>query len=303
MKYLTQYVPQGSGISDGYVVIEEAGVLKAQKLSLDGTTATPDGTAEVIDNIGLFATGMDEPAYEGGTTGGGSCKYYKCASVDTTAKTWSGYELILQEGVYSVSDVVTEGLSYSGFEPLVDRIYSADGMLEVSSFYQGFQLVSPTDMTSEENDEWVITASGYLNSDTRPYLAFNGAKSNPTGWISAGYGYLPQWIQWQHKSRKMRVTSYSLQSQTNLTGSEAYERFPRTWELQGSNNGSDWVTVDKREDAIVQSDVILGETYLFTCQNPGIYSYYRIYATKNASGNTGQTFIYIGQIKAYGQFE
>ena len=43
MKYLTQYAPPGSGISDGYVVIEEAGVLKAQKLSFDGTTATPDG--------------------------------------------------------------------------------------------------------------------------------------------------------------------------------------------------------------------------------------------------------------------
>ena len=52
MKYLTQYVPQGSGISDGYVAIEEAGVLKVQKLTFDGTTATPDGTAEVIDNVG-----------------------------------------------------------------------------------------------------------------------------------------------------------------------------------------------------------------------------------------------------------
>ena len=296
MKYLTQYVPQGSGISDGYVVIEEDGVLKAQKLSFDGTTATPDGTAEVIDNVGLFATGMDEPAYEGGTTGGGSCKYYKCASVDTTVKTWSGYELILQDGVYTISETLTEGLSYSGFEPLVGRIYSADGMLEVSSFYQGFQLVSPTDMTSEENDEWKITASGYLNSGTNPYMAFTGYVTD-WGWISQGYGTLPQWIQWQNKKRKTMITSYSMLVGTNLP-EEAEKRFPGTWILQGSDNGSSWVTVD---EVVSHGTVVNGQTYSFTCKNPGSYYYYRIYVTESAV--PGEAFARIGQIKAYGQFE
>ena len=212
MKYLTQYVPQGSGISDGYVAIEEAGVLKAQKLSFDGTTATPDGSAEVIDNVGLFATGMDEPAYEGGTNGGGSCKYYKCASVDTTAKTWSGYELILQDGVYTVSETMTEGLTYVGFMPFADRIYSADGMLEVSRFYEGFDLVSPTDMASNENDDWLVSCSTYYMSNDA-YNAFSGNIISPIpGWQSGGYQSPPHWIQWQNKKLKSRVMSYSIQA-------------------------------------------------------------------------------------------
>ena len=29
--------------------------------------------------------------------GGGSAEYYKCASVDTSAKTWTGYRAVLNE--------------------------------------------------------------------------------------------------------------------------------------------------------------------------------------------------------------
>lgn len=131
MKYLTDYIPASS--SDGYVVIEEDGVLKAQKLTFDGTTATPSGEAETITDTGLFPTGMDEPAYNGG--GGGSCKYYKCASVDTTTQTWSGYELVLTDGVYSVSETLTTGLSYAGFIPEQNMIYNSDTTVRIGRYY------------------------------------------------------------------------------------------------------------------------------------------------------------------------
>ena len=71
MKYLTNYVPQEKGgMSAGYVVVEDNGVLKAQKLSFDGTTPQFDGVAEEITDVGIFETGLDEPAYNGG--GGGN---------------------------------------------------------------------------------------------------------------------------------------------------------------------------------------------------------------------------------------
>ena len=382
MKYLTQYVPQGSGISDGYVAIEEAGVLKAQKLSFDGTTATPDGTAEVIDNVGLFATGMDEPAYEGSdggstekpekemptdglvfyaplaeasdtaetgqilttngsvdysTVSGVPCmsitnssgyvsapastlpsgaeprsicfwamwsnaddrfvgyggdgederfalgtgdtsnllildaaynnycrssvyprtdtltffaisydgnelalyidgrlasketaslnttadsvlkigywndyfkmqtgyissvrcynrvlsvseiillasefdedngsnndcvsKYYKCASVDTANMTWSGYELILTDGAYSVSDVVTEGLSYSAVTPVVNYTYSADALIKIDTYYMGLPvpwLDLPLDSVNCKTGQTVTSLSSAFSYD------------------------------------------------------------------------------------------------------------------------------------------
>ncbi len=175
MKYLTQYVPQGSGISDGYVAIEEAGVLKAQKLSFNGTEAVPDGAAEAIGNVGLFTSGMNEPAYNG--TGGGFCKYYKCASVDTMAQTWTGYELILTDGKYTVSSEITTGLAYTNMTPSVNYIYSEDALIRVDIYYNGI----PT-------DGLVFYAS--LNGE-KPYTAETGQVLNQ---VSADASYPVQYV-------------------------------------------------------------------------------------------------------------
>ena len=122
------------GMSAGYVVVEDNGVLKAQKLSFDGTTPQFDGVAEEITDVGIFETGMEEPAYNGSGTGE-AAKYYKCASVNTSEKTWSGYELILQDGVYVVSDTITEGLTYTGFTPIVGTIYNEDTTLTIGTLF------------------------------------------------------------------------------------------------------------------------------------------------------------------------
>lgn len=133
MKYLTQYV--SGGMSDGYVAVEEDGVLKAQKLSFNGTEAIPDGATEAISNVGLFATGMDEPAYSGSGTGG-AAKYYKCASVDTTSKTWTGYELVYNEaGYYELSAALTENLTYSGFTPIVGTMYNESATFTIGTLF------------------------------------------------------------------------------------------------------------------------------------------------------------------------
>ena len=134
MKYLTNYVSQGTdGMSAGYVVVEDNGVLKAQKLTFDGTTPQFDGVAEEIADVGIFETGLDEPAYNG-SGGGGTAKYYKCDSVDTANKTWSGYELVLQDGVYVVSDTLTEDLAYTGFKPVVGKVYNEGTTILVGMF-------------------------------------------------------------------------------------------------------------------------------------------------------------------------
>ena len=136
MKYLTNYVPQEKGgMSAGYVVVEDNGVIKAQKLSFDGTTPQFDGVAEEITDVGIFETGLDEPAYDGGGTGG-AAKYYKCSSVNTSEKTWSGYELVLQDGVYVVSDVETMGLVYTSIKPNVGIVYAENALVMVGHYAQ-----------------------------------------------------------------------------------------------------------------------------------------------------------------------
>ena len=72
--------------------------------------------------------GNFEPGKGGGTVSS-SMKFYKCASVDTENKTWTGYELVLEDGVYIVSDTLTEDLIYTGFTPKVGNSYTADTLL------------------------------------------------------------------------------------------------------------------------------------------------------------------------------
>ena len=69
--------------------------------------------------------------------GGGSSEYYRCASVDPSAKTWTGYKAVLNDGIYTFEDTVTSGLSYTSVTPVVGNIYSADVLAKVSSLYQG----------------------------------------------------------------------------------------------------------------------------------------------------------------------
>ena len=70
-------------------------------------------------------------------TGGGATDFYKCASVDTTNHTWTGYKAVLSEGVYSFESAATAGLVYAdGFTPEVDKIY-ADGALVKTELFMG----------------------------------------------------------------------------------------------------------------------------------------------------------------------
>lgn len=142
----------GGGSSDGYVVVEVDGVLKAQKLAFDGTMASPDGSAEEIGSVGIFNTGMEEPAYKG--MGGGS--FYKCASVDVA--TWSGYEALIDgdTGVWSFSETVTTGLTYNKITPQVGKVYNEECTFMVSGFDDGipknnlvFYMPLVSDATSE----------------------------------------------------------------------------------------------------------------------------------------------------------
>ena len=68
-----------------------------------------------------------------------TAEYYKCASVDTSAKTWSGYKAVFDStaGTWSFESGVTAGLTYTSVTPVVGSIYSADALVTVSLLYTG----------------------------------------------------------------------------------------------------------------------------------------------------------------------
>lgn len=69
---------------------------------------------------------------------GGSAKYYQCASVDTSTKTWTGYELVLENGKYTVSTTLTEELGYTSIIPVIDSYYTEDALAQMIP-YMGWQ--------------------------------------------------------------------------------------------------------------------------------------------------------------------
>ncbi|MBN1412687.1 MAG: carbohydrate-binding protein, partial [Spirochaetales bacterium] len=81
------------------------------------------------------------------------------------------------------------------------------------------------------------------------------------------------WVQFQANASYV-VTSYSITS-----ANDAAERDPYTWTLQGSTNGSSWVTLDSRSGEDFPNRFQL-RTFSFT--NSASYNYYRLNMTNNS---------------------
>lgn len=73
--------------------------------------------------------------FEPGGGTGGTVQYYKCASVDTANKTWTGYAVTFTvDGYVTFADSETSGLSYSLFTPKVGEIWSGNAMSQIGTF-------------------------------------------------------------------------------------------------------------------------------------------------------------------------
>lgn len=84
----------------------------------------------------------------------------------------------------------------------------------------------------------------------------------------------PHWIQYNFGIPK-KISRYTIQ--TGMHGKDATERMPKDWEFQGSNDMSNWATLDNR---INQVDWINKETRTYSIENPNVYKYYRLYISQ-----------------------
>ena len=132
----------------------------------------------------------------GSLSGGTSAEYYKCASVDTEAKTWSGYKAVFDStaGTWSFESDVTAGLAYNFMTPSVGGVYDADCTMTASLDTGEISLLSPHNMTSYDNGTWSVIASYEEKSSTPAWKVFDGTVgSTDTGYWSA-YGKTDAYI-------------------------------------------------------------------------------------------------------------
>ena len=152
--------------------------------------------------------------------GGGNADYYKCASVNTTNQTWTGYKATLTGGVYTLAGTATSGLSYTTVMPKVGWIYDADALVRGYGlhgilptdyvFYNDLTSATGWEVSAEGasvvNDSYLgknvfslIYSGSYFRRATTQDLPMGSSArtmsfwarktgGNPSGWAGVGYG-------------------------------------------------------------------------------------------------------------------
>jgi hypothetical protein len=87
--------------------------------------------------------------------------------------------------------------------------------------------------------------------------------SNATGWLAYQFP---------------GTDSHAVRSYSVTSANDVPERDPATWDLQGSNDGVSWVTVDQRSAQVFASR---RQTISYTCSNTTPYRRYRLLITAN----------------------
>lgn len=132
-------------------------------------------------------------------------------------------------------------------------------------------------MTDTSAPSGTASASeSYVNN--APWKGF-AAPGNGWGWASNGSA-LPHWLKYQFPAAKV-IYRYSVDPWD-------YDVFPqrcfKTFELQGSNDDTNWTTLDTQTNITSWS---LGVAKYFDVATPGSYIYYRLYVTANG----GDTYV------------
>ncbi|MCP4605811.1 MAG: hypothetical protein GY847_35705 [Proteobacteria bacterium] len=141
--------------------------------------------------------------------------------------------------------------------------------------------VDNTDDVTDGGTAGTITAfdDGDSPADEKKEKAFDD-KAN-TKWLTYGHPTTqefpgdPVWIQFQFNSPK-RIIRYSLR-----TANDAEDRDPEVWELQASNDGTNWTAIDTIVDGALPS--ARNTRKEFVCDSPSAegvsYTYYRLWIT------------------------
>jgi len=161
--------------------------------------------------------------------------------------------------------------------------YANDALAQAAYISNGaYSADQIPDMTSNTAPSGVASTSGLYRL---PWYAMNDSNAGADDWWASNLAGtpLPEWIKYQFTSAKI-IQRYTMSARDYST-----THSPTEWTLQGSNNDSDWDTLDSQTgQSFTQAET---KTYDFT--NFTAYVYYRIYITASSSG----TYVGLGQME------
>ena len=206
---------------------------------------------------------------------------------------WEGYKLYQDKtGKWNYESETTR-LTYGDYMPVQGRIYDAMPTMEISDveFSEEALWSCPRNMTSDENEEWVISASGYYG-DRYPWQAFDNDMHKIWNGISTDTG---DWLQWQNKKRKVLIKELCIYC-------DDYMQWNTNCFLQGSDDGVTWTDLRRGIFAgqVVGDSVYEGEFVKVVVKLPNNGTAYHYHRFGHASYGTNG---WVRHVVARPQFE
>lgn len=188
-------------------------------------------------------------------------------------------------------------LSVGGYTPYhTSRGFDDEGYIVRRSSAMEVGLVfpslsAPNDLTAlDSNPEWLVDASAAYAAGEAAWKAFNGSTGLTTNrWMTGGD--TAGWIRWKSLTNKRLIRHYKVYA-TNESGWE--HRSPKTWTLEGSDDGTNWTVIHTVEDGFGSSPSGFQEASFTVPAGNSTYFYHRMNITATYSSG----YLSVGQIKA-----
>jgi hypothetical protein len=231
-------------------VPDETPISGATILSLGGTDSDWNTTSGREWELGLSASGALVLNYNDN----GTMSTVSTLTGAVTAGEWSWIEVSQTEGgIHMFVD---------GTDRVVAELDGADNASTTDAV---------PDMTSNTSPTGVVFAS---TNPTDAWKVFD----DDTGTIWSGaYQVWAYTLGYQFTSPKL-INKYTIQSGTSPNAS------PKSWTFQGSNNGSDWDTLDTQTNITDWSNFLI-KTFTFTVNSDQTYTYFRLNVSENGGNN------------------
>lgn len=194
--------------------------------------------------------------------------------------------VVATPGNYTYYELNITAMQTAGNRPgVVELMYEEDGASSMQwSAANGYEFPDGSTVSaSSEFNSGGFFYPAYKAFDARKYD--NNGPTDIGAWATATGAAFPQWLQRKWPSARTWA-SYTITADTSS------DQLPKSWTLQGSNDGSTWTVLDTRTN--VPSWAVPGQfiDQNFVIASPGAYSHYRLNVTAvNGAAGTVCAFV------------
>lgn len=192
---------------------------------------------------------------------------------------------------------VTNSTAYRWYRLYIESAWATGdnscGVSLIELFEDGYKNVMPLMTADNAPSPYVVSANFAMNSGNAVFEAFNAVYNAYTDALISASGTLYGIVTIDLGSgNEVAVSGYQIMPywQYGIT------RAPKTWTFEGSNNGTDWTTLDSQADITTWAEYTFKD---YSFSNATAYRYYRL----NCTANNGSTEYYgFGYLRMFGSF-